>query len=106
VTPSAKLSLRWVLTRVIGDDQPDLPLGQGAIADSGPVQLPELPEDQIVRVRIIARDEAGNEGFAETSFFRNSAPTLGACSSAGPASLPSLLLLAALWKRRRSGPPR
>jgi hypothetical protein len=105
VTPASKLSVRWVLSQVVGDDQPDLPLGTGQ-AEGGVVQLPEVPEDKIVRVRIIARDEAGNEGEAETSFFRNGAPTMGACSSAGPAGLPALLVLALLRARRRPGAPR
>ena len=103
VTAPSKLTVRWVLSQVVGDNKPDLPLGQGEVIGGGPVQLPQLPEDKIVRVRIIARDEAGNEGVAETSFFRNSEPTMGACASSGPAGLPSLLALALLWTRRRKG---
>jgi hypothetical protein len=100
VTPTAKLAVRWVLSQVVGDNRPDLPLGEGAAVSGGPVQLPDLPEDQIVRVRIIARDEAGNEGEAEASFFKNSAPTLGACASTGPAGLPALLLALVVTRRR------
>jgi hypothetical protein len=103
VTPAPKLAVRWVLTQVVGDNQPDLPLAQGTVVGGAPVQLPPLPEDQIVRVRIIARDEAGNEGVAEASFFRNGEPTMGACASVGPAGLPALLVLALSWSRRRRG---
>lgn len=101
VTPASKLALRWVLSEVVGDNQPDRPLGQGEALLGAPVLLPEVPEDRIVRVRIIARDEAGNEGEAQASFFRNGAPTLAACASTGPAGLPSLLLLALILARGR-----
>jgi hypothetical protein len=75
----------------------------GELGPDRQLVLEDLPEDQIIRVTIFARDEAGNEGKTAVAFAVDRQATF-ACSSGvsgSPAALTVLLLAATRYRRRR-----
>lgn len=108
-TPAATLGLRYTLGILQDGNQPDLPVAEGALRLGDTLHLGDLPEDVILRVTVLATDEAGNEGEGSVAFVSNPTPTLG-CSAVGGrqpprAALLGLLLCLLLAPRawRRSG---
>ncbi len=98
VTATSRLALRYqaAIVQRVGDD---LPLRQGELRPGQLLELTDLPEDAIIRVTLVAVDEAGNIGEAEVTFAINAVPTFS-CSAA-PSLVPAAALLLLLRRRRR-----
>lgn len=104
ITPRDALALRWIFSKVVGENRPDEVLSTGDVKPGDAIELDEIPEDVVVRLKVVATDEAGNEGEAEVSFFRNESPTMGGgCATSGPAALAIVPWLLAWRLRRRAG---
>jgi MYXO-CTERM domain-containing protein len=102
VTPDPSLAVRFEVGRIVPGGAVDELLYAGTLGQDRQLVLEDLPEDQIIRVTIFAKDEAGNEGKTAVAFAVDRNATF-ACSSGArsyPAAL-AIILLAALGRYRR-----
>jgi hypothetical protein len=94
------IHLRYVVGIISRDDRPDETLETGELGRDGSVVLRGLPDGEVVRITVIATDEAGNEGEAQSGIAVLKNPTFG-CTAA-PAAAPLALLALLLGVRRRA----
>lgn len=78
-------------------------LETGELSLEAPLQLRNLPEDQLLTVTFLVDDEAGNRGRLTSSFAVDGSPTVGCRASRGGSATPLLLIGLGLALRRRRG---
>ncbi len=93
---AGEITFRYKVGVVSRANEPDVLLGEGDLGVAHELKLVDLPDGEVIRVRVYAKDTAGNEGEGEAAFAITKEPDYG-CAAMPPSGLLALVCLALEW---------